>query len=86
MASGGSSVPTLYEGVELLSYEDLKRIGIKYSRAHLWRLEAAGKFPERIFTQVSNVSLGACLRSFSGWLIALQNAPAGYTGSMTEGR
>jgi prophage regulatory protein len=56
MASGGSSVPTLYEGVELLSYEDLKRIGIKYSRAHLWRLEAAGKFPERIYPSKQRVA------------------------------
>ena len=33
----------------LLTYKDLKAIGISFSREHLWRLEAANKFPRRIY-------------------------------------
>jgi prophage regulatory protein len=32
----------------LLSYEDLRDLGIRYSKAHLWRLWAADKFPKPI--------------------------------------
>jgi prophage regulatory protein len=32
----------------LISYRDLKPKGIPYSKPHLWRLEKAGKFPERV--------------------------------------
>jgi prophage regulatory protein len=58
MANSGGSEPALpsYEGLVLLSYEDLKRIGINYSRAHLWRLEAAGKFPWRIYLSQQRVA------------------------------
>ena len=31
----------------LLSYEDLRRIGISFSKEHLRRLEAQGRFPSR---------------------------------------
>jgi prophage regulatory protein len=34
--------------MRLLDYQDLRAKGIKYSRVHLWRLEAAGKFPKRV--------------------------------------
>jgi prophage regulatory protein len=34
--------------MKLLSYQDLRDRGIRYSRVHLWRLEAAGKFPKRV--------------------------------------
>jgi prophage regulatory protein len=34
--------------MRLLDYQDLRAKGIKYSRVHLWRLEAAGKFPRRV--------------------------------------
>ena len=34
--------------MKLLDYQDLRAKGIKYSRVHLWRLEAAGKFPKRV--------------------------------------
>jgi hypothetical protein len=33
----------------LRSFKQLIEMGIRYSREHLWRLEAAGKFP-RPFT------------------------------------
>jgi prophage regulatory protein len=33
----------------LLNYKDLRAIGISFSREHLWRLEAANKFPRRIY-------------------------------------
>jgi prophage regulatory protein len=35
--------------VKLLSYENLRADkGVLYSKAHLWRLERAGKFPKRV--------------------------------------
>jgi prophage regulatory protein len=32
----------------LIPYEALKAKCISYSKAHLWRLEKAGKFPKRV--------------------------------------
>jgi prophage regulatory protein len=32
----------------IIDYEGLKDRGIRYSRAHLWRLWTAGKFPKPI--------------------------------------
>jgi prophage regulatory protein len=40
----------------LLSYEDLKLIGITWSREHLWRLEAANKFPRRIYLSSQKIA------------------------------
>jgi prophage regulatory protein len=40
----------------LLTYKDLKAIGISFSREHLWRLEAAGKFPRRIYLSPQKVA------------------------------
>jgi prophage regulatory protein len=34
--------------MRLLDYADLREKGIKYSRAQLWRLSKAGKFPKPI--------------------------------------
>jgi prophage regulatory protein len=35
--------------MRILCYDELKPLkGIDYSRAHLWRLEKAGKFPVRV--------------------------------------
>jgi len=35
--------------MRLLPFEDLKpKKGIPYSRAHIWRLERAGKFPKHL--------------------------------------
>ena len=39
----------------LLTYKDLKAIGISFSREHLWRLEAAGKFPRRLYLSTQKV-------------------------------
>jgi prophage regulatory protein len=33
----------------LLTYKDLRAVGINFSREHFRRLEAAGKFPRRIY-------------------------------------
>lgn len=34
--------------ITLIGHEGLKARGIDYSRSHLWRLEAAGRFPKRV--------------------------------------
>jgi prophage regulatory protein len=40
--------------MRIFSYEELKpQKGIGYSKAHLWRLERAGKFPKRVRLGVS---------------------------------
>lgn len=40
----------------LLSWTQLKELGISFSREHLWRLEAAGKFPRRIYLSPQKVA------------------------------
>ena len=41
----------------LLSWKQLKEeFGISFSREHLWRLEAAGKFPRRIYLSPQKVA------------------------------
>lgn len=40
----------------LLSYKNLKALGITYSREHLFRLEAANKFPRRIYLSAQRVA------------------------------
>jgi prophage regulatory protein len=42
-------------GRRLLTYSQLASMGIKYSREHLWRLEAAGKFPRRLYLSPQKV-------------------------------
>jgi prophage regulatory protein len=34
--------------MRFISYDDLKPLGIKYSRVQLWRLERDGMFPRRV--------------------------------------
>ena len=34
--------------VRLLSYEELRRFGIRYTKCSLWRLEREGRFPRRV--------------------------------------
>ena len=34
--------------IRMLDRRDLARLGITFSRGHLWRLEASGQFPRRI--------------------------------------
>ena len=41
---------------KLLTYKDLKAMGISFSREHLWRLEAAGKFPRRIYLSPQKIA------------------------------
>jgi prophage regulatory protein len=40
----------------LLTYGDLKAIGISFSREHLWRLEAANKFPRRLYLSPQKIA------------------------------
>ena len=51
---------------KFLTHKDLKAIGISYSREHLWRLEAADKFPRRICFSPQKVVWDA--NEISGWL------------------
>ena len=39
----------------LLTFKQLQEIGIRFSREHLWRLEAAGKFPRRLYLSPQKV-------------------------------
>jgi len=34
--------------MKLLSYDELRKKGIPYTKVHLWRLERDGKFPKRV--------------------------------------
>ena len=34
--------------LRMLDRRDLARLGITFSRGHIWRLEASGQFPRRI--------------------------------------
>jgi prophage regulatory protein len=38
-----------------IGYKQLKDIGITFSREHLWRLEAANRFPKRIYLSPQKV-------------------------------
>ena len=40
----------------LMSAKDLRNVGISYSREHLWRLEAANKFPRRVYLSPQKVA------------------------------
>lgn len=55
----------------LLSYQQLKERGIKYSRTHLLRLEKLGRFPRRVPLSASRI---AWLDSeISDWIDELKN-------------
>ena len=41
---------------KLLSFKDLRALGISFSREHLWRLEAAGKFPRRVYLSPQKIA------------------------------
>jgi len=40
---------------QLVTHKELKAFGISFSREHLWRLEAANKFPRRIYLSPQKV-------------------------------
>lgn len=40
----------------LLNFQQLRAIGINWSREHLWRLEAKNKFPRRIYLSPQKVA------------------------------
>ena len=40
--------PELVKHQELLSFADLKLVGVPYSREHIWRLVRDGKFPKPV--------------------------------------
>lgn len=50
------SAPAMTERPKLLSYKDLKALGITYSREHLFRLEAANRFPRRIYLSAQRIA------------------------------
>lgn len=56
----------------LVNYCDLQARGIEYSREHLRRLEAAGKFPERL--RLSPCRVAWYERDIDRWL---SNRPRG---------
>jgi prophage regulatory protein len=41
---------------KLLTFKALKDMGVSFSREHLWRLEAANKFPRRIYLSPQKVA------------------------------
>jgi prophage regulatory protein len=40
----------------LLNFSQIREIGIRFSREHLWRLEAANKFPRRIYLSPQKIA------------------------------
>ena len=47
---GNASLP------RLVNFRQLKACGIRFSREHVWRMEAAGKFPKRIYLSPQKVA------------------------------
>jgi prophage regulatory protein len=41
---------------QLLTFANLKELGISFSREHLWRLERAGRFPRRIYLSPQKIA------------------------------
>jgi prophage regulatory protein len=54
--NGAGPVSPRPRAITLISYRGLKARGIDYSRSHLWRLEAAGRFPKRVHVGSGRVS------------------------------
>lgn len=53
----------------MLCFSDLRAMGISYSRAHIGRLEAAGKFPKRLRLGSGDTGRVAWLRKeVEGWI------------------
>lgn len=48
MSSAKALDPNRPKLPELLEYRDLRALGIRYSRPHLWRLWKAGRFPQPV--------------------------------------
>jgi prophage regulatory protein len=55
----------------LLTFKELKALGLSFSREHLWRLEAAGKFPRRIY--LSSQKMPWFADEIADWLQARGN-------------
>jgi prophage regulatory protein len=55
----------------LLTFKELKALGLSFSREHLWRLEAAGKFPRRIYLSSQKIAWFA--DEIADWLQARAN-------------
>lgn len=53
-------MPQEFTKLQLLGFGDLHKLGITYSRAHLWRLMRAGQFPKP-------VALGSARYSRKAW-------------------
>jgi prophage regulatory protein len=54
--NGVGAVSSRPRPITLIGYQGLKARGIDYSRSHLWRLEAAGRFPKRVHVGSGRVS------------------------------
>jgi predicted DNA-binding transcriptional regulator AlpA len=60
-------------GKDLLSYCDLKSLGLPWSRTHLYRVIAAGRFPRPISTGPNTYDRKMWLRTdYENWLASLQ--------------
>ena len=57
----------------VLAYAELKPYGVRYTRQHLSRLEAAGEFPARI--QLGRCSVGWLKSEIDEWLSSRARGP-----------
>jgi prophage regulatory protein len=54
---------------DVMRYQDLKDLGVPYSRAHLGRLEDAGMFPKRIRLGMGKTGTVVWVRrEVEGWI------------------
>jgi predicted DNA-binding transcriptional regulator AlpA len=58
----------------LIDYEGLRRIGIKYSREHLRRLELTGRFPLRY--QIGDLRRAWLLSEIEAWIASRPTGPS----------
>ena len=61
--------PHRLNGRRLLSYEDLRELGIPHSKLQLWRLAREGKFPKPL--KLSHARNAWIESEIQGWLDAL---------------
>jgi prophage regulatory protein len=77
--------PALVGNQDLLGFADLRTLGVPYSRQHIWRLIAAGKFPRPIkFGSGPNCRCLFSRAEIQKWIERIAErdaAPAGCTGT-----
>jgi len=59
--------------IRILNYAGVKGRGVPYTRQHLGRLEAAGRFPERV--QLGEGRVGWIESEVDDWIRALPRGP-----------